>query len=284
MASHIVSDTVAHNAVTLTLASKESVEHMKGMREVYAAIRQRPLSIQAFLCDDPQAPSSAKTVHFVRHGQGFHNLLADLSVASGVQWKQFTNTPENPYVRPEILDAPLTENGRQQALRLQSTLKSMPDPPQVVVCSPNCRALQTAMLAFQPLLPSGTTLLVAHEMVREETGVHVCDQRRPTSRQRAEFPQIDFSLLTSEEDPLFSHDSRETKLQVAHRVYRFMEWLADRPEQHIAVVGHSGWLLTLFNAIVMDDCDPKLKEWFQTGEMRSTKLVFSDSNTGSTGN
>jgi broad specificity phosphatase PhoE len=279
MASNTVSDAVAHNAVTLALASKESVEHMEGIREVYAEMRQRPLAIQAFQCDDPTAPATAKTVHFVRHGQGFHNLLADLSAASGVQWKQFTNSPENPYVRPEILDAPLTENGRQQALRLQSTLKSMPAPqPQVVVCSPNCRALQTALLAFEPLLSSGTPF-VAHEMVREETGVHVCDQRRPTSRQRAEFPQIDFSLLTTEEDPLFSHDRRETKLQVAHRVYRFLEWLADRPEQHVAVVGHSGWLLTLFNAIVVDDCDPKLKEWFQTGEMRSTKLVFSE-NTG----
>jgi broad specificity phosphatase PhoE len=281
MASHTVSDAVAHNAVTLDLASKESVEHMKGMREVYAEMRQRPLLIQAYLCDDAKAPASAKTVHFVRHGQGFHNLLADLSSASGVQWKQFTNTPENPYVRPEILDAPLTENGRQQALRLQSTWRSrMPHAPQpqIVVCSPNCRALQTALLAFEPLLSGdcATPPFVAHEMVREETGVHVCDQRRPTSRQTAEFPQIDFSLLTSEEDPLFSPDRRETKLQVANRVYRFMEWLADRPEQHVAVVGHSGWLLTLFNAIVVDDCDPKLKEWFQTGEMRSTKLAFLD--------
>ena len=43
---------------------------------------------------------------------------------------------------------------------------------------------------------------------------------------------------------------------------------------NIAVVSHSGWLHILFNAIVQKDCHPKLKEWFQTGEMRSVEIEF----------
>lgn len=273
MTSRDAAPVAAHSAVTLELAKKESAEHMEGMREVYRALRSHPATIKAYAQDDPQAPGTCQTVHFVRHGQGFHNLLADLARAAGTEWQQFVRTPANPYVRPELLDAPLTERGRQQALALQAVVRQLERPPELIVSSANCRALQTAVLAFEALV--GVVPLVAHEMVREETGVHVCDQRRPVSRQRAEFPQVDFALLESEADPLFRDDERESKLQVAQRIYAFLKWLAERPEKHVAVSSHSGWLLTLFNAVVSDECDPKLKEWFQTGEMRSVKLDFS---------
>jgi hypothetical protein len=111
-------------------------------------------------------------------------------------------------------------------------------------------------------------------MVREETGAHTCDKRRPVSRQRAEFPQVDFSLIPTEEDQLYRDTVRETKLEVGERIYKFMEWLAEREEKHVGVASHSGWLLTLFNGIVHADCDAALKEWWHTGEMRSVKLEF----------
>jgi len=281
----------AHNAVTLALAKKELGEHMDGMKEVNKEMRGRPLTVKAYALDDPRAPTAAdgsisniKTVHFVRHGQGFHNLMADTFAADGKEWKQFTRTPENPYCMPEILDAPLTEKGRQQAIQLQPCVRALEHKPELVVFSPNCRALQTGVLAFQSLLPQQqqpspssqkvTSVFVAHEMCREQTGVHACDKRRPVSNQRAEFPQVDFSLLTSEEDPLHREDARESKLEVGERIYQFLQWLAQRPERHVAVNSHSGWLLCLFNGVVDDECDPKLKEWFQTGEMRSVQLEF----------
>jgi broad specificity phosphatase PhoE len=264
----------AHSAVTLELAKKESAEHMHGMQEVYDAMRERDLIVKAYALDDPNAPANdaanVKVVHFVRHGQGFHNLMADLAKASGREWVQFTNTPENPYIMPEILDSPLTEKGRQQARLLQPRVRSMDNQPELVLFSPNCRALQTGTIVFQDLI--GKTPFLAHEMVREENGIHICDKRRPVSHQKMEFPQVDFGLLESEEDPLFRDDKRETKMQVGERVYKFMEWLAKRKEKHVAVNSHSGWLLTVFNGIC--ECDPALKGWFQTGEMRSVKLEF----------
>ena len=172
---------------------------------------------------------------------------------------------------PEILDAPLTDKGRQQALLLQPVVKDMTDKPQLVVLSPNCRALQTGLLVFEELIEAGVPFL-AHEMAREETGIHVCDKRRPTSRQAKEFPQVDFGLLESEDDKLFKDNHRETKTEVGERIYKFLEWLSNRPEQHVGVASHSGWLLTVFNGIC--ECDDKLKGWFQTGELRSVKLEF----------
>lgn len=262
----------AHSDATLALAKKESAEHLHGMKEAYDSMRGRPLIVKAYAMTDGNAPTgpNVKTVHFVRHGQGFHNLMADLANAVGSKWEQFTKTPENPYAMPEILDAPLTEKGRQQALILQPRVREFEDQPEVVMFSPNCRALQTGLLVFEHLV--GKVPFLAHEMVREESGVHVCDKRRPKSRQEKEFPMIDFSLLETDEDVIFRDDRRESKMEVAERVYKFMEWLADRPEKCVGVASHSGWLLTVFNGIC--ECDESLKGWFHTGEMRSVKLEF----------
>jgi broad specificity phosphatase PhoE len=170
----------------------------------------------------------------------------------------------------EIMDAPLTEKGRQQALVLQPRVQAIKDQPELIAFSPNCRALQTGVLVFEHLV--GKVPFLAHEMVREGHGVHKCDKRRSTSRQTAEFPMVDFSLLETEEDVLFLPDRRETKPEIADRAYEFLEWLSARPEMHIGVASHSAWLLTLFNANLQ--CDENLRGWFQTGEMRSAILEF----------
>jgi len=270
-------DGAAHSAVTLALAKKESAEHMHGMEELYDSMRERPIIVKAYALDDPNAPATenVKTVHFLRHGQGFHNLMADLARAEGREWEQYSQTPENPYIMPEILDAPLTEKGRKQAYLVRPTVEALENQPELVALSPNCRALQTGVIAFEHLL-SKKVPFVAHEMVREENGVHVCDKRRPKSRQEAEFPMVDFSLLETEEDVIFRNDRRESKAEVGERVYAFMEWLAKRSEKHVGVASHSGWLLTVFNGIC--ECDVSLKDWFQTGELRSVKLEFIENN------
>eukprot|EP00560_Eucampia_antarctica_P007561 CAMPEP_0197828532 /NCGR_PEP_ID=MMETSP1437-20131217/5074_1 /TAXON_ID=49252 ORGANISM="Eucampia antarctica, Strain CCMP1452" /NCGR_SAMPLE_ID=MMETSP1437 /ASSEMBLY_ACC=CAM_ASM_001096 /LENGTH=236 /DNA_ID=CAMNT_0043429767 /DNA_START=299 /DNA_END=1006 /DNA_ORIENTATION=+ len=232
---------IAHDEVTLNLAKKESAEHLHGLAEVYAAMRKRPLRVKAYAVDDDSIDDgeNVKVVHFVRHGQGFHNLMADLAHATGREWTQFTIAPENPYIMPEILDSPLTQKGREQARALQPCLDEMETLPQMVVLSPNCRALQTGIIAYQPLL--NKVPFIAHEMAREEMGVHVCDQRRPKSQQVSEFPMVDFSLIETEEDELFSPTERESKMSVGERIYTFMEWLSQRPEKHVGVVSHSGW-------------------------------------------
>jgi broad specificity phosphatase PhoE len=75
--------------------------------------------------------------------------------------------------------------------------------------------------------------------------------------------------LLEEEDPLWTAE-RESKMELARRCEEFLGVLAARPESHIAVVSHSGFLLTLFSLLL--DCPPDLKQWFNTGEMRSVCL------------
>jgi len=275
-----------YSQVTLSLAEKESAEHMHGMDECKKLMQTKPLKITAFAMDDPGAPSlrdtkHAKLVHFIRHGQGFHNFVADLHHEVGIEWTQYIDTPNNPYTKPELLDAPLTEKGRIQAALLQPVVSSLEHKPQLLVSSPQCRALMTSVIAFSSLLPCKNSLGVqcqwlSHEMTREENGVHICDKRRPTSHQMREFSMFDFSLLETEQDAIFNSGHRETKTEVGGRVYKFMEWLAPREEKHIGLVSHSGWLMTLFNGVL--DCDTSLKPWFQTGEMRSVILFFEKRN------
>lgn len=265
-----------HDAITLELAKKESAEHLgKEIQDLYEDMRQRPLRINAYALDDPDSPDAArdnvKVVHFVRHGQGFHNLMADIAQAEGREWEQYSKTKENPYVMPEILDAPLTDKGRQQALILQPVIRSFSDQPELVVLSSQCRAIQTGVIAFEHLI--GTSVaFIAHEDVRECSGVHTCDKRRPKSRQVKEFPFVDFSEIESEEDRLFMEDRRESKKEVGERIYNFLQWLSARPETHVGVASHSGWLMAVFNGVF--ECKDELKPWFQTGELRSVKLEF----------
>eukprot|EP00563_Minutocellus_polymorphus_P019988 CAMPEP_0197718946 /NCGR_PEP_ID=MMETSP1434-20131217/2895_1 /TAXON_ID=265543 /ORGANISM="Minutocellus polymorphus, Strain CCMP3303" /LENGTH=275 /DNA_ID=CAMNT_0043303641 /DNA_START=27 /DNA_END=854 /DNA_ORIENTATION=+ len=264
-----------HQAVTLELAKKESAEHLnQAMLELFAFMRNRPLIVKAYALGTPNTPKvggkNVKVVHFVRHGQGFHNLLADLASQDGRKWEQYSKSKSNPYVMPEILDAPLTDKGRQQALLLQPKVQSFVGQPEMVVVSSQCRAIQTGLLAFDHLV--GKVPFIANEDVRECTGVHTCDKRRPKSLQEKEFPMVDFSKIESEEDGLFLDDRRESKKEVGERIYKFLSWMYDRSETHIGVASHSGWLMAVFNGVV--ECDESLKSWFQTGEMRSVVLEF----------
>jgi broad specificity phosphatase PhoE len=265
-----------HTEAALANAKDDYHEHMEGMSEAADTMKARPLVVNAYAMDDPSAPPldqpNVKHAHFVRHGQGFHNLMADLAKEAGRKWENCVNAPENPYVMPEITDAPLTAKGRAQAAQIQEIVEAMDATakPQLIALSPNCRALQTGTIAFSELV--GKIPFLAHEMVREETGVHVCDRRRPTSQQAAEFPMVDFSLLTDEEDTIFNDSKRETKAELTERIYKFLEWLEGREESVVGVSSHSAWLLAVFNANLQ--AKDSLKGWFQTGEMRSVVLEF----------
>jgi len=156
----------------------------------------------------------------------------------------------------------LTEKGRSEALALRPNTSSLSI--DVVLVSPLSRATETALLAFGPRFPH-----IALECLREQSGKHVCDQRRSKRDIQTQFPHLDVSLLVDEEDSLWTSE-RETKMELARRCEQFLGILAARPESHIAVVTHSSFLLTLFSLLF--DCPPDLKQWFNTGELRSVCL------------
>ena len=91
---------------------------------------------------------ATKIVHFQRHGQGYHNLLGDVLRDAGIKPDIFSSDPSiNPWVRPEIVDSPLTELGKRQCIGQQKIARLLK--PQVMIVSPLLRAIQTSKLSFK---------------------------------------------------------------------------------------------------------------------------------------
>ena len=257
------------NFMTRTQREKLQVAGALGM--------QRPVTIRAQRIDSCSLETlceNSKILHFQRHGQGYHNLLGDVWREQNLPVNMdSSDATQNPFVRPEILDAPLTETGRQQCINQRGVASVLN--PQLVVVSPLQRAIQTALLSFAHA--KETCPWVAHEGCREELGLLVCNKRRPLSEIQQDFSHIDFSAIQSEPDDLFHDTRRETLLEQLQRAYEFLsEYIRNRPESEIAIVGHSAWLFTALNAVVDCGDDDSLTSWFLTSEIRSMRVTFSD--------
>jgi broad specificity phosphatase PhoE len=264
--------------VAIDAANGMTVSQRKKLQKAGALNVQRPVTIRGERVDlsssaIPNNSQDVKIIHFQRHGQGYHNLLGDV-------WRElqvpidmdFRNVRENPFLRAEILDSPLTETGRQQcvAQRAEASLLQ----PQLVVVSPLQRAIQTALLSFSHHRNDAIPWM-AHEGCREELGLLVCNKRRALSEIQQDFPHIDFSFVDSEDDTLFHDDRRETSVEKSERVYSFLvEYIRNRPETEIAVVTHSAWLFNMCNAVMDCGNDESLKSWFLTSEIRSMRVTF----------
>ncbi|KAL3158693.1 hypothetical protein ABBQ32_011434 [Trebouxia sp. C0010 RCD-2024] len=249
----------------------------------------------------------SKTVHFIRHGEGFHNIGFDANV-----------------------DAHLTPFGWTQAHALNHHLQTLSRPPeiQLIVVSPLVRTLETATGAFGKGLPQDPTTVmmtalagspdwqsehaavalpgvpvIAHEGCRERVSWSKCDSRRSLAKTKAQFPGVDFSLIQSEEDSMWPEFTQaahrgtfgEPDTHVTDRGINFLHWLMDRDESRIAVVSHCGWLFHTLSAFSHDSAPVKsppissaapgmhpqsseLDVDFQNCEMRT--MVLTDPRTG----
>ncbi|KAK4390329.1 Phosphoglycerate mutase-like protein 2 [Sesamum angolense] len=234
-----------------------------------------------------------KTIHLVRHAQGFHNVAGEKDHSA--------------YMLPELFDAELTPLGWQQVDNLRNHVRSsgLSRRIELVVVSPLLskslsRTMQTAVGVFGgdgyedgidvPLLmaenagnssrPAISSLnsppFVAMELCREHLGVHWCDKRRSISEYKPLFPAIDFSLIESDDDTLWKLDVREANEDLGARGLKFLNWLSTRKETNIAVVTHSGFLIHTLAAFG-DDCHPSVKNeicrQFNNCELRSVVIV-----------
>ncbi|XP_031482207.1 phosphoglycerate mutase-like protein 1 isoform X2 [Nymphaea colorata] len=229
-----------------------------------------------------------KTLHLVRHGQGFHNVAGE---------KDF-----KAYMSEEFFDANLTPLGWEQVDNLRKHIRTsgLVSKIDLVITSPLLRTIQTAVGVFggeeyvdgvqaPPLMVSNAgnsnhaaisslscPPFVAVELCREHLGVHPCDRRQKISDYQALFPAIDFSLIENDDDILWKPDIREPTEEVANRGKKFINWLWTRKEKEIAVVTHSGFLVHTLR-MFGNDCDPIVKEEisrpFANCELRSLVVV-----------
>lgn len=173
---------------------------------------------------------NVKTVHFIRHAEGFHNV--------------------NNQYRDEInLDARLTPKGVAQCEAFASEQVLPPHSVDLIVTSSMTRCIQTALLCF----PDRNAPVLAHESIRETVN-YACDRRRPLSHIREEFPTVDFSHVEHEDDAIWNeyiarvgldwdaHRESAELYRVADRGRTFLAWLSQRNEANIVVCTHSAFL------------------------------------------
>eukprot|EP00242_Pyramimonas_sp_CCMP2087_P006594 CAMPEP_0198212158 /NCGR_PEP_ID=MMETSP1445-20131203/25554_1 /TAXON_ID=36898 /ORGANISM="Pyramimonas sp., Strain CCMP2087" /LENGTH=264 /DNA_ID=CAMNT_0043886547 /DNA_START=205 /DNA_END=999 /DNA_ORIENTATION=+ len=180
-----------------------------------------------------------KVVHFVRHGQGTHNVEGD-------------------YRSMQHFDAALTPYGIEQceALAVKTSLLSKVD---LLVTSPLTRCIQTASIGFPKQQQAGVPF-IALESVRETVNFS-CDRRRSIREVAKNFPTVDFSQTEDDEDSVWgkyeklfgdqeAYDKEresDDHLAVAERARTFFAWFGDRAEQEVLVSTHSAFLHHLFN-------------------------------------
>lgn len=162
-----------------------------------------------------------KIVHCIRHGQSTFNA----------HFAEFG-------VDPLHQDAPLTDLGRRQAAERAVELRQYPY--ELVVTSPLTRAIQTTLGLFgdHPAAPP-----IHVEVLHREYLEGSCDVGRAPSLLAQDFPHLSFDHL----EEVWWHNTGEPSAHgfviephesLRQRVGAFQNWLRNRPESLIAVVGH----------------------------------------------
>ena len=118
---------------------------------------------------------------------------------------------------------------------------------------------------------------IAIESVRERTGLHPCDNRSTVTEYKKRFPQVDFSEINSDDDPLYDkYFLREPEEDIIVRVKSFLDWLGKRPEREIIVVTHDGYLKTALTKVIDSTQLNPGGEFvrFDNCEMRTFVMIF----------
>lgn len=167
----------------------------------------------------------AKTVHLIRHAQSTFNVASAAA----------------PFADPMLFDAPLSPHGHDQVAVLRDQVAGLAI--ELVVVSPLTRAVQTALGAF-----GGRAPILVEPLLRERVEMS-CDIGRSPAALAAAFPELAFDHL---DDPWWYIDPArpgaivwEPDAVFEPRVAALRTWLAGRPEQCIAMVGHGTFLRRL---------------------------------------
>lgn len=169
---------------------QEKHDELLGLAQASGKLSQRKIKARAGM------HKGGTILHFVRHGQGEHNVFA-------TQWREKllssapdVNMSKNPYVAETGCprDPDLTAKGREvDARAARAQLSAVLDGRRVpCIASPLRRTLQTASLITPE---QGFEKTIVLDAVREHYGLHVCDSLRSDYDRLAEFP-VDWSYAS----------------------------------------------------------------------------------------
>ena len=174
--------------------------------------------------------------YVIRHGQSTFNAA-------------FAETGQDPM----HFDARLSDLGHRQVQATRALIAGLPRP-DLVVCTPLTRAIQTTLGLFAGI----DAPILIHSLHRERCE-HSCDVGRSPSELAAEFPHLDFAHL----DHPWWHDGPghapgvpfEPEDVFAARVAAFAQWLDARPEPVVMAVGHGEFFRRLTGRSQLANCE-----------------------------
>ena len=239
--------------------------------------------------------SVTKRIHFIRHGEGFHNVAQREwrerpDYVPGTEPYKLDTDPEYHYI-----DALLTPKGEKQAVALQNYVVLNCRSISLLVISPMRRATQTGLLAVTKLIEEGiekkevSLKIVAKEEAHERSNPHTCDKRLDLKDLKEYFYkteaekygymlakaglEIDYTEILSESDPYWGNGlEREEQLSVAKRGCKLMKWIYDTNDMEVAIAAHSGLLQAIFETVITNKS--RTHPWFATGEIKSCDVTF----------
>lgn len=211
--------------------------------------------------DDPErisvhlikANKAVKTIHFVRHAQGHHNVAGAINRLN--------------YMKEEYMDAELTDFGINQCQDFSKGSGNKFDNAELLVVSPLYRTMQTATFCFPSLM--NKIPWIANENLREQSGLHPCDKRRNISEHNGRFSHVDFKTIEDADPVYHRYIMREPQEHVIGRCREFFKWLSDRPEKEIIVVTHAAYLRTMFTSVLAVGNENNHKRHYDNCECRT---------------
>ncbi len=164
-----------------------------------------------------------KNIYLIRHGMAQHNTL-------------FNKYGVNIFYNPYYLDTKLVEEGHKQSKDLKNSkiLNNI----DLVLTSSLSRCLQTTYNIFsEKNIP-----IIALDILKEyPQGLQTCNRRSDIDILIPLYPQIDFSNIIHNEDILWNEKKEETIDELNKRIKTFKNFLKNRSEKNIAIVGHSSF-------------------------------------------
>ena len=167
-------------------------------------------------------------IYCIRHGYSKHNQLYKLYGEEG-------------FIMDESYNSRLIQSGINQAYQLKNTIDSLLNLNNIdaVLVSPLTRTLETANIIFS----DKNIPIIANEYLMEyPSGLHKCNKRNTKTNLINEFPNIDFSHLTSEMDLLWKPKIFESLETLYDRIDKLKLWLKNKNYNTIVIVGHTSHL------------------------------------------
>lgn len=217
-----------------------------------------------------------KTIYLVRHGRSQHNEAAD-------------EIGDDAYYDEAWYDAELIDEGLTQAADAGIFLRDKGVG--CVVASPLTRCLRTASIACANDAvgiggPSTRRVVIEHVRESGKYGHHPCNRRRSKEEIAHKFPEFDFGQIVSGHDTVWAYEEGKdgNGAMVQARGRKFLDWLAEQPEDVFAVFSHCVFLQQLLDAVLdMQPCTENWQprpeydggsSWFNGGQVQGFVLVW----------